>query len=96
MIEDHLVPAGQRYLWPFPGPVHLRKEEHDTGSGWNPADGHDGTEDEDEGEDGGVAKASIVMDTNPHLWRGGGLPSSMPPAGKESHVQFPENYGRSV
>ena len=38
--KEHLVPAGHRYLWPFPGPVHRRKEEHDLGSGWKPEEGH--------------------------------------------------------
>ena len=45
------MPAGQRYLWPFPGPVHRRNEVHDVGSGWKPADGH-GTAAEEEGEQG--------------------------------------------
>jgi len=56
MEGSYLVPAGQRYLWPFPGPVHRRNEVHDVGSGWNPAEGH-GTAAEDEGELGSTRKA---------------------------------------
>ena len=84
MIKDHLVPAGQRYLWPFPGPVHRRKEVHDVGSGWKPADGH-GTADEDEGQLGGTSNASTIVAANA-LWKRGGGRSI--PARIESHVQF--------
>ena len=88
------MPAGQRYLWPFPGPVHRRKEVHEVGSGWKPADGH-GTAAEDEGEQGGSREASTVVIANAQWKRGGGCSSI--PARIESHVvQFSGNYGRTV
>ena len=88
------MPAGHRYLWPFPGPVHRRNEVHDVGSGWKPADGH-GTAAEDEGEQGGTRKASTVVIANAQWKRGGGQSSI--PARIESHVvQFSGNYGRTV
>ena len=65
--------------------MHRRKEVHDVGSGWKPADGHDGTADEDEGELGGTSKASTIVAANAQWKRGGGRSI---PARKESHVQF--------
>ena len=90
------MPAGHRYLWPFPGPVHRRKEEHDLGSGWKPEEGH-GTAAEEEGELGGTRKASTVVKANTQWWKRGGGGCSSIPARIESHVhQFSENYGRTV
>jgi len=71
MEGSYLVPAGHRYLWPIPGPVHLRKDLHDAGSGWKPAEGH-GTAAEDEGELGGTSKANTVVIANAQWKRGGG------------------------
>ena len=74
--------------------MHRRKEVHDVGSGWKPADGH-GTAAEDEGEQGGSREASTVVTANAQ-WKRGGECSSIP-ARIESHVvQFSGNYGRTV
>lgn len=78
------MPAGQRYLWPFPGPVHRRNEVHDVGSGWKPADGHGTAAEEEEGEHGDTRKASTVVTANAQWKRGGGRSSI--PARIESHV----------
>ena len=92
--KEYLVPAGQRYRWPLPGPVHLRKDVHDAGSGWNPAEGHGTDVEEDKGEVEEIIKATIVVVARAQR-RGGGGRGSMPVA-RESHVQFSENYGRTL
>ena len=50
LMLGHLVPAGQRYLWPRPGPVHRRKAEQEEGSAWYPGEVQEGRE---EGRVGG-------------------------------------------
>jgi len=50
MAGSYLVPAGQRYLWPPPGPVHRRKAEQEEGSAWYPGEVQEGRE---EGRVGG-------------------------------------------
>ena len=47
--------------------MHLRKEEHDAGSGWNPAEGHGTDVEEDKGEveeiiiHSGVNRATAIL-----------------------------------